>query len=117
MEIESTLTRKMSRDILGDWVDREISRIISSFIHKGVLDKASIDVGPSSDWGMFLLDGDKRICSQYNACDIPFHEGLFSLTSFYLSFNEYDISVMNNLMIPLSQLHLVSHAFVKVFQY
>lgn len=57
------------------------------------------------------------VCSEYEGCFIPFHKCLLSLIVFCLPFNDFEMSVMNNLMIAPLQLHLVSWAFAKVFQY
>lgn len=49
MDIASTSTRKASKDILGDWADRDILRTIYAFVRDGILDQALIDEGLSSD--------------------------------------------------------------------
>lgn len=59
----------------------------------------------------------KGICSEYNWCAIPLHELFFSLMCFLLSFNDFEMSVLNHLMIAPSQLYQVSYSFIKVFQY
>lgn len=102
MEIALTSTRKVNKDISGDWVDQDILRTVSAFVSEGVLDHTSIDVDPSSDLRVFPPYGDKRISSQYDGWVIPLHECLFYLFGFFLSFNVFEISVMNHLMISPS---------------
>lgn len=53
MEIASIMTRKTSRDILGNWVDWEILRTVYAFAHEGGLDYTLIFVGSSSNWECF----------------------------------------------------------------
>lgn len=107
MEIVPNLTRKAKKDISSYLVDRETLETDSSFPCEGGLDYALIDVGPSSHYRVFPPNGDKRICSDYDICIIPFHEYLFSLMGFCLPFTNFNISVMNHLMISPSKLYLV----------
>lgn len=57
------------------------------------------DIGPVVDWGVFLSDEDKRICSEYDGCEIPFHECMFFLIGYHLPFSEYEFSVKKHLLI------------------
>lgn len=52
---------------------------------------------------------------QYGRCVIPFHEFIFSLVGYRIPFNEFEISVLNHLLISPSQFHHVSLTFIKVF--
>lgn len=55
--------------------------------------------------GVLTPDKDKRICSEYDRCVTPFCDCLFSILDFHLSFNDFEISVLNHLMIAPSQMH------------
>lgn len=75
MEISPTMLRKANRDNSSVWVDHETFDAASE---EG-LDRAFVEVGPPSDWGMIILEEDKRVCRNYDGCVIPRHECLFSL--------------------------------------
>lgn len=46
MVIVLILTKKVGKDILGDWVDLDNLGIVYVFIRKGVFNQALMDVGP-----------------------------------------------------------------------
>lgn len=50
-------------------------------------------------------------------CIIPLHKYLFSLIDFCLHFNDFEMYVLNHLLISFSQLHIVNLVYIKVFQY
>lgn len=97
----STSTKKAIKDIQGDWVDLDILGTISTFVREHVLDQTFTNVGPTVDKKVFPPDGHKRIFFQYNVCVIPFHEFLFSFLGYQLSFNEFEVNVLNQLLIAL----------------
>lgn len=46
----------------------------------------------------------------------PFHECLFSSIRFRLPFNDFEVGIMNHLIIAFSQMHRLIWVCVKVFQ-
>lgn len=113
MEIPPTMLRKAKRDNSSVWVDHETFDAAS----EGGLDRAFIEVGPPSDWGMLIPEEDKRVCSNYDGCAIPCQECLFFLIGICLPFNKFEVGVLNHLLIIHSQLHMVNWVYVEVFQY
>lgn len=95
-------------------MNQEILGTVSTFAYEGGLDHASIDVGYSSNLGVFPPNAHKRVCNQYHRCVIIFHKCLFSLIGFHLLFNDFEINFINHMMVAPSQLYLVSWVFVKV---
>lgn len=67
-----------------------------------------IDVGSPSVSGVPSPKGDKRVCNNNEECAIYLQECLFSLIGFYLSFNDFEASIVNYIDTSLSQLHLMS---------
>lgn len=47
------------------WVDQEKLDVTSAFVFKGGLDHAFNEVGPSTDYGVFVLEKFKKVCSKY----------------------------------------------------
>lgn len=72
--------------------------------------------GRSDDFWVFPLYKDQRIHRQYCGSVIPFQECMFFLTGYCLPFNEFEVGVLNHLLITPLQLHLVIWVFVKVFK-
>lgn len=64
---------------------------------------------------MLTPNKDKRTCSEYDVCVIPFYDCLFYILRFHLSFNDFEVGVLNHLLITSSHMHLVDWAFIKVF--
>lgn len=73
--------------------------VVSVLAGKGILDQAFIEVGPPSDLGVFSFEGEKNACSKYEGCVIPFHECLFSLIGFLLPFIDFEVGILNRLVI------------------
>lgn len=69
------------------------------------------------DWGGLTLDKDKMISSEYGGCVVPFYQCNLSILDLRLPFNNFEMEVLNHLMISHSQLNLVSWTYIKVFQY
>lgn len=65
--------------------------------------------------GVFVHEEENRVCSKYDMCVIPLHECMFSLIGLCLSFNNFEVRVLNLLLIS-TQLHPVSWGYVKIFQ-
>lgn len=93
------MSQKLKEDASTFWVDPVNSINSSAFAREGGLKKAFLDVGPSSDWGVLILEEDKRIYSEYGRCVIPFYEYKFSILGIRLAFNSFEIEVFNHLMI------------------
>lgn len=79
------------------------------------IDNSYGGLGPSSNWMVSRVDFSKRLCSLFDGRKFPFHEFMFSKMHFGLPFNEFEIEIITYLNIFLSQLYLVSWAYVKVF--
>lgn len=47
----------------------------------------------------------ETIYNPYSGCDIPFQESLFSIIGYQLPFNDFEVCVLNPLLITHSQLH------------
>lgn len=67
-------TKKAGKDISGDWVDPKILGINFAFVRKNTFGRSFRDVGSVTDWGVFPLSENERICSQYDGCVVPFQE-------------------------------------------
>lgn len=74
MVIISNSTKKVNKDISWDWVNLEVLKNIFAFVYEDVFDQVVTDVGPVDNLGLFPLDEDKRMYSQYEGCIIHFHE-------------------------------------------
>lgn len=117
VEMFPTMSQKSKYCSFSFWVDPEILKIASTFDHKSSLEGDFLDVGPSSDWGEFISEEDKRIRSEYGEYVIPFYECTFSILGLHLPFNDLEIEVLNYLIISHSQLNRGSWAYIKFFQY
>lgn len=77
------MSQNLKEDTSISWVDLVLLEINSIFARAGSLEKAFLDIGPFSDWGVFIPDEDKRICSDYGECVIPFYKCFFSIIGIY----------------------------------
>lgn len=89
--------------------------VASTNVYEINLDCSSIEVGPSSESGMHVLDEDKRECREYEACVIPLQNFLFSFIRRNLPFSDFEIGIFNHLLIAPSHLHAVNWAYVNIF--
>lgn len=64
---------KSNDDTYTFWVDLVSSLNVSAFVREGGLDGSFLDVGTSSNWGVLIVDEDKRVCSEYPKWAIPFY--------------------------------------------
>lgn len=101
MVIVLTLTKKANKDISGDWVNSKILEIAFTFVHGDVFDQAVIDMGLVDDFGVSPRDEDKIIRNQYDGCVISFDECMFSFIVHCFPFNEFEIGILNHLLITL----------------
>lgn len=99
------------------WVDQETLETTSTFFFEGGLNRASTEVRPSSIIEVLVPEKEKRVCSKYDMCAIPLHECLFSFIGFCPPFDNFEVGVLNQLLITPSQLHQMSWTYVKVSQY
>lgn len=96
----------------------EILEVTSVFSRGDAFAQADTNVDPPEYWGcIFTPNKEQRIYGQYGGCAIPFHECMFSLIGHHIPFNEFEMGVLNHLLIAPSQFHLVSWAFVNFFQH
>lgn len=103
---------KATRDNSIVWIDQEMLDIVSTFINEdGVYHALMRWVPPQI--GRCFPKGIKRICNKYDGCVILW----ISLIGFRIPFNEFEVDVINLLVISHSQLHLVRWAYLKFFQY
>lgn len=70
--------------------------IPSIFNNAQCLGGAYLDVGPSSDWFISHVIVDKRVCNSFDGCSISFYEFLFSRLGLSLSFNDFEVEVLNH---------------------
>ncbi|KAI5425713.1 hypothetical protein KIW84_031509 [Lathyrus oleraceus] len=110
------MSQKFKMHTSASWVDHVISASSSTFAREGSLERAFLDVGSSSDRGGQTLEEDKRICSEYENCIIPFHECTFEISGLRLPLNFFGIEVFNHFMIVPSHRNLVSWDYIYVFQ-
>lgn len=58
-----------------------------------------IDVGSSKDWGVLPPYEDQKVCGEYGECDNLFHECMFFVIGYRLPLNEFEIKLINHLLI------------------
>lgn len=95
-------------------MNQETLDIIYAFISEDYLDQDFIEVGSSTYQGVIPPEGNDIIYNTYDGCIVHLHECLFSLICVYLPFNDFEMGVLNHLVIDHSQLHPMSHAYIKV---
>lgn len=66
------------------------------------------DVGVSSDWQVMLFINDRCIYSGFEMCRFPMYKCLFSRMRVNITFNNFEVEVLNHLKISLSQLRPIS---------
>lgn len=103
MVIMSNSTKKGDKDILRDKVNPNILRIVFAFVCEDVFDQVVTGVGLATNWGMFPPIKGKRIYSQYDECAIHFHECIFSLIGYRLTFNDFEVIILNHLFFFVMQ--------------
>lgn len=54
------MSQKSQEGISSSWVYHVISKTASTFAREGSLDRAFLNVGPSSAWGVLTLEKDKK---------------------------------------------------------
>lgn len=68
------MSQKSKEYMNTSWVNSISSLTIYIFTREDSHDESFLDVGLSSDWGVFTLGKNDRICNDYDGCVIPFLE-------------------------------------------
>lgn len=64
MEVVSTVSEQMEKDISNVWVDPKILAITYIFVYEGNLDRDFLEVGLATDWGVVIPYKDINICKK-----------------------------------------------------
>lgn len=83
------------------FVDQKTLDVVFVFTYKGGLDLTFIEVVPLRTRELFPLKETKGCVSNMRGCIILLHECLFYLIDFCLSFNDFQVSVLNHHVIAL----------------
>lgn len=62
MVVTSISFKKVDKDILGVWLNSEISEVVSIFSHGDTFTQAMINVGLTKYLGMIPPDKDQMVC-------------------------------------------------------
>ncbi|MCH82910.1 hypothetical protein A2U01_0003723, partial [Trifolium medium] len=100
------------------WVTEKIEGVPSKYSNEGSLSSSVVDVGPSDDWHVLLVEGDDRLCSRFDRdCVVPMYKCLFKSMGLCFPLCPFEVGVINHLRICPSQLHPLSWAHVRAFKY
>lgn len=83
------------------------SSTIFAFAKEGNFDRAFLEVGPSSDWGVLTPNENEWICIVCD-CIINFYEFTFSALGLRPPFTVFEIKVPKHLVMTPSQIHSTS---------
>lgn len=64
------------------WVEPEYLAHKFSFIQGEVATSGPLEIGASSDWGIFSISDEKRIYQHFEGCYIPFYSCIFQKLEF-----------------------------------
>lgn len=90
-EVVPFKSQKSMKDDFVSWVDLAISITTYIFAREGSLENAFLNMGPSSDWGVLVLEEGKIICNEYKWCVNPFYECTFKVSGLRLPLNNFEI--------------------------
>lgn len=77
----------------------------------------NIMVGCPTNSSVILVVSDKRICSTFEECSIPFYECMFIRINLWLLLSEFELEVLKFQKVSPSQLYPGAWAFIKAFQF
>lgn len=83
---------------------------------EATIEVLGIVVGDPQDWSVLLVCLKKKICNSFDDCIIPLYEFLFTNIGLWLSFSDFEVSILKHLKVSLSLLHLRSGPFMRVSQ-
>lgn len=92
------------------WANEKVLSTSSTFSIESILSDVEIMVGDPTEWSVLPMLGEKRICSSFDDCMIPFSECLFTRIGLRLPFypSKFEVFFLKNLKVVRSQLYLGS---------
>lgn len=85
----------------NNWVDANVVSASLALSTKAAMKDAEILVGVPSEWLSLLVPGEKRICSSFDECMIPFHECLFTRLKLWFPFSKFEVAILKYLKVAL----------------
>lgn len=77
----------------------------------------NITAGCPTNSSVILVVSDRRICSTFEECSIPFYACMFTRINLWLLLSEFKLEVLKFQKVSPSQLYPGALAFIKVFQF
>lgn len=99
-----------------DWVYENVAGTPSTLSTETSLSNVDIRVYNSLEWSILPVPKEKKICTSFDDCMVPFYECWFTRVGLRVPFSEFDVIVLKNLKVASSNLHLRSWACIRVFQ-
>lgn len=98
------------------WIDTIITCISYALSTEAAINVVGILVCDFLEWPTHLVGPEKRICIYFDDCVITLYKCLFTRIRMWLSFSDFELSVLKHLKVIPSQLNSISWVYMRAFQ-